>query len=74
MATSPAPYSRTALHRNDVTGKRMVARAQADVMRFNAPAAGCWINRHLRELPVHIQLDVPPATPHRPRSLPRAFQ
>ena len=34
-----------ALHRNDVMGKRMAARVQADVMRFNAAAAGCWIKQ-----------------------------
>ena len=34
-----------ALHQSDVTGKRMAARAQADVMRFNVPAAGCWIKQ-----------------------------
>ena len=36
---------RGALHRNDVTGKRMAARAQADVIRFNVPASGCWIKQ-----------------------------
>jgi len=34
-----------ALHWSDGTGKRMAARTQADVMRFNAPAAGCWIKQ-----------------------------
>ena len=45
-AQGPEPFAcavllNGALHRNDVTGKRMAARAQADVMRFNVPTAGC---------------------------------
>ena len=56
---SPAPCSRTALHRNDVTGKRMAAREQADVRRFNVRAAGCWIKQGAGRGSFAAQIDPP---------------